>query len=437
MKLFFLATLLWVYAVDPLNAFGPLKYLSRQVVKSPSTIARQFISSNYLDSMSKEDKATLGEGTTIVANDIALITTAGGVKVNNAADSKTSRNGRNGFADLLSAAKPVKKKVVSDPFEATIRAAYSKWVRKHGKEANETRFAIYKRHYVMQIEHAKQTGQYFELNKYADLSEEEYYAMQNKGTAAVNAPLPAAKSGPPAIAGSYLDSVSRAVSPKPTNGAEEKTRPFPSSGTYMEFLSSMSPPPVVEPESQSEQYSQTTIDDEGMEAYLDSMEKALAEIEELNKSTDPTPWILNRNDHAESEGILETTTPESVTISSTKEFRDEEAAPGAVLAPVAITSTKAQADLEEVPTEAVIEECSEDSIASPLSSQVSTTPMEKKLGSHKSKINGSIASMVVWVQTKAVLSWMMTRRVSIFSYRLLSIFLVWGTHQTMRVLRLE
>jgi hypothetical protein len=61
--------------------------------------------------------------------------------------------------------------------EARIRSAYLDWCKEQGKEADEARFKVFEYNFLSMEEYAKESGKEMTLNKYADCTEEEYFAL--------------------------------------------------------------------------------------------------------------------------------------------------------------------------------------------------------------------------------------------------------------------
>ena len=396
------------------NAFGPFKLVSRHVAKSPpSTIVRKFIGSSYLDSMSNDDKATQNDVTAALGNEAAVVRNLGGIKPSNAADGQAFRDSVNGFTNRRNSS--THHVNVSDSFEKTIFASYSDWARKHGKETSEMRYAVYKRHYLLQIEHTKQTGQYFELNKFADLTEEEFVAARDEEAKLAESAKSVESGQAPAMGGSSVEAVANGVPITESANNRVQERP-PSRPTYS--LSNF-----------GRDLQEPFIDDAGMEAYLESMEQAVAEIEALNRS----PELFNTQPEDEVEPTIPAASApmEEPPVLEMTAVQPPEASAAPIEEPVVEETT-------EENSEKVLVASSVSSYSSPNFILTTTENANNDaVSSPMSTKKTSLASMILWIRMKALKSWKMTRRVSVFSYRLASLLLVWSLHQTLRVLRVE
>lgn len=61
-----------------------------------------------------------------------------------------------------------------------IRREYGAWTKRYGKVRNAQRFEIFKRNFVKQMEMNRKNGEFFLLNEYGDLTENEYLAHLRK-----------------------------------------------------------------------------------------------------------------------------------------------------------------------------------------------------------------------------------------------------------------
>ena len=64
--------------------------------------------------------------------------------------------------------------------EARVRSAYLEWCKEYGKEPDESRFPTFESNYLEMEEFAKDSGKEMVLNEYADFTEAEFVALQNK-----------------------------------------------------------------------------------------------------------------------------------------------------------------------------------------------------------------------------------------------------------------
>ena len=64
--------------------------------------------------------------------------------------------------------------------EGIIRREYSAWLKRYGKTRSNKRFAIFKRNFVLRMEMNRKNGEFFLLNEYGDLTENEYIAALRK-----------------------------------------------------------------------------------------------------------------------------------------------------------------------------------------------------------------------------------------------------------------
>jgi hypothetical protein len=67
---------------------------------------------------------------------------------------------------------------VVDEETPKIRAEYEAWAKQYGKELSEQRFAIFQNNFFENKQYYEQTGNYYVLNEYADLTPEEYQYLQ-------------------------------------------------------------------------------------------------------------------------------------------------------------------------------------------------------------------------------------------------------------------
>ena len=112
----------------------------------------------------------------------------------------------------------------SDDTEALIRSEYIAWVQQFGKSADEARYQIFKKNYMIQAEYANQTGKTFRLNEYADCTEEEF-AQMSQGTPSVMS------------TSSSLDSMSSVGDVETSTATATLTAPAKTSTAYMDALS--------------------------------------------------------------------------------------------------------------------------------------------------------------------------------------------------------
>ena len=64
--------------------------------------------------------------------------------------------------------------------DGIIRREYSAWSKRYDKATTAKRFEIFKRNFVSQMEMNRKNGEFFLLNEYGDLTEEEYIAQLQK-----------------------------------------------------------------------------------------------------------------------------------------------------------------------------------------------------------------------------------------------------------------
>ena len=72
------------------------------------------------------------------------------------------------------------KMTVDSNADGIIRREYSAWTKRHGKVKDDKRFEIFKRNFVLQMEMNRENGEFFLLNEFGDLSEEEYFSLLQK-----------------------------------------------------------------------------------------------------------------------------------------------------------------------------------------------------------------------------------------------------------------
>jgi hypothetical protein len=69
---------------------------------------------------------------------------------------------------------------VDSNIDGIIRREYSAWTKRHGKVKNDKRFKIFNRNFVLQMEMNRKNGEFYLLNEFGDLSEEEYFSLLQK-----------------------------------------------------------------------------------------------------------------------------------------------------------------------------------------------------------------------------------------------------------------
>lgn len=75
-----------------------------------------------------------------------------------------------------------------EQIEDLVRSEYETWCQDFGKTANESRYPIFKRNYLMQLQYNQQTGVYCGLNEYGDMTPEEFEQLTAQPA---HAPVPA------------------------------------------------------------------------------------------------------------------------------------------------------------------------------------------------------------------------------------------------------
>mmetsp|Transcript_20223 Transcript_20223/g.41484 ORF Transcript_20223/g.41484 Transcript_20223/m.41484 type:complete len:316 (+) Transcript_20223:110-1057(+) len=69
---------------------------------------------------------------------------------------------------------------VDSNVEGIIRREYSAWAVRHGKVKNDERFEIFKKNFVVQMEMNRKNGEFFLLNKFGDLTKDEFIALSKE-----------------------------------------------------------------------------------------------------------------------------------------------------------------------------------------------------------------------------------------------------------------
>jgi len=72
--------------------------------------------------------------------------------------------------------------------EGAVQEEYSNWLMQYGKVADESRYATYKKNYLMQEEYNQRVGAAFTLNEYGDMTEQEFREMKANAITAVAPP---------------------------------------------------------------------------------------------------------------------------------------------------------------------------------------------------------------------------------------------------------
>jgi len=80
--------------------------------------------------------------------------------------------------------------------EARIRSEYLEWCKKYDKQNDEARFQIFSENFLQLEEYSKENDVPMKLNKYADLTEDEYMQLMNPGAKVKEAPAPATEPAP-------------------------------------------------------------------------------------------------------------------------------------------------------------------------------------------------------------------------------------------------
>merc|ERR1712151_220899 len=75
--------------------------------------------------------------------------------------------------------------------EARIRSEYLEWCKKYDKTNDEARFQIFSENFLQLEEYSKENDVPMKLNKYADLTEDEYMELMNPGAKVKESPAPA------------------------------------------------------------------------------------------------------------------------------------------------------------------------------------------------------------------------------------------------------
>ena len=124
-----------------------------------------------------------------VAISILLLTSALGYAPNSnyKQSSKQTTSTSLGYVKAFNVETPSMESQLSedDPFstlknalgfsEGAIREKYSNWLLQYGKVADESRYLIYKKNFLMQEEYNQKWGASFTLNHYGDMTESKFF----------------------------------------------------------------------------------------------------------------------------------------------------------------------------------------------------------------------------------------------------------------------
>lgn len=120
-----------------------------------------------------------------------------------------------------------------NPVDAKILSEYASWAATHNKQKSMERFSIFKENFLANMKHYQETGDYYVLNEYADMTDKEYDS--SVGTASPVLEPPPLAPMPSEAGSSYMSFLGGSN----TNDGEKAPVSTPTVGSSNSYLDSM------------------------------------------------------------------------------------------------------------------------------------------------------------------------------------------------------